>query len=379
MIYKNMPKYFFFIVLFLISSIRTYAQEEICTNVLQQAQEEFIAGRFYSIPSLLKSCIDKGFTKEQKRDAYLLLTRAYLYIDDPIGAENAYLQLLAIDPEYIASVPKDPVELVFLSQRFTTRPIFTLHAKAGMNVSLERIIAPVSISGLTNTVIDTKPGLGFHLSGGVDYHFSNLFSLGTEFNIIQRSYKRNTFLVNDPLNVNASQFLIELPIYIKYQNNVGLLRPFVYAGLAMNMLISEGWTLELTHKLGSGEFDPEITNSSSRINVLPARNIFNRSLVFGGGILYKAGANFLKAELTYTAGLNNYVKSISQIDYAIKNPSSNYNQLFDYGYIDNYFSLNNFGLSVGYVKPLYKPRLKKKVNTNRINRKMKSDEEGGEL
>jgi hypothetical protein len=377
MAFNRMRKYLFITFFFLMIG-KTYAQEELCATVLQQAQEEFIAGRFYSIPSLLKVCLDNGFTREQKKDAYLLLTRAYLYIDDPIGAENAFLQLLTIDPEYIASSPRDPIELVFLSQRYTTRPILTLHAKVGVNVSQERMISAVSFSGLSDVIIKNNPGLGFHLSGGVDYNFSDMFSLGTELNIVQRSFKRNTFLVNDPQNVNASQFLFEIPVYLKYQKNLGQLRPFAYAGFAMNMLVADGWTLELEHKLGTGESDPSRSNSSSRINVLPARNIFNRSLVFGGGLLYKAGANFLKAELTYTAGLNNYVDATAQIDYAIKNPSSSYNQLFDYGYIDNYFSVNNLALSVGFVKPLYRPRLKKKTSIKSINRKMISEEEGGD-
>ncbi|HMQ00977.1 MAG TPA: outer membrane beta-barrel protein [Cyclobacteriaceae bacterium] len=362
--------------------LKAYAQEQNCANVLQQAQEDFIAGKFYGIAATLKQCLERGFSNEQKRDAYLLLTRAYLYIDDPIGAENAYLNLLAIDPEYIPFSPRDPIELIFLSQRFTTRPIFTLHTKVGLNLTTERVIAPVSLSGLSDSPINTNPGIGFHLSGGIEYNVTDLIALGTELNIHQRSFSRNTFLVRDPQFISISQFLIETPLYLKFQKNHGAIRPFGYAGFAFNFLVTDGWTVELTHLLGELETDPTNVSSSSRINTTPARNRINRSLYFGGGILYKIGANFFKAELSYMAGLNNYVNTKEQLNYAINNANSSYNQILNYGYVDNYFSVNNWGLSIGYVKPLYKPRLKKNPSIKSLDRRLnKSDQqlENGEL
>lgn len=373
------------LVAFFIFPLLLFAQDDNCVQTLQSAQEEFIAGRFYGIPALLKPCLDRGFTKEQRKDAYLLLTRAYLYADDPIGAENAYLKLLELDPEYRAVSPRDAIDVVYLSQKFTTRPIFTLHTKAGINSTFERVIAPVSISGFAETPIETKTGIGFNLGGGVDYNFADFLSLGVELNAVQRNFRRSTFLVNDEINVSANQFLIEAPVYLKYQGYQGRIRPFGYAGVSFSFLLADGLTVELSHSLaqpGQTETDLSavITNSSSRINVMPSRNLLNRSVIIGGGAIFKIGADFIKAELSYLAGLTNYVNPLKQIEYAINNPNSGYNRLLEFGYFDNYFSVNNLSISFGYIKPLYNPRYRKSPSNKAIIRKLNKDNirKGGE-
>src|SRR5258708_1919531 len=109
---KRLLAGFFLIGQFTIAS----AQNIECEQTLDQASNEFNAGHFYGIPSLLKSCIEKNaFTNEQQVRAYLLLCQTYLIIDDPIAAEDSYLKLLKADPEYVATDEKDPIDVVFLS------------------------------------------------------------------------------------------------------------------------------------------------------------------------------------------------------------------------------------------------------------------------
>ena len=52
------------------------------------------------------------------------------------------------------------------------------------------------------------------------------------------------------------------------------------------------------------------------------------------------------------AGLNNIVNKTGHFQ--------NDELVFRYAYVDDYKTLNNFVLSVGYVKPFYKPRKKRK-------------------
>ena len=77
------------LVVFLCASLSVsclVAQNIDCEQTLNAASVEFDAGRFYGLPTLLKQCLDNGFSKEQKVRAYLLLTQAYLVLDDPIAA-----------------------------------------------------------------------------------------------------------------------------------------------------------------------------------------------------------------------------------------------------------------------------------------------------
>src|SRR5271154_2886847 len=106
------------------------AQSTECEQTLNQATSEFTSGHFYEIPGLLKPCLDRNdFTNEQRVRAYLLLCQAYLIVDDPIAAEDSYLKLLKADPEYVATKEKDPIEIVYLSSKFTSTPIFTPHLR----------------------------------------------------------------------------------------------------------------------------------------------------------------------------------------------------------------------------------------------------------
>src|SRR5690348_8801996 len=115
-----------FIPFFLLAmvSFGALGQGQECEQTLNRATAEFDAGRFYALPSLLKPCLDNGFSKEQKVRAYLLLTQSYLVLNDPIAAENSYLQLLKADPEFVANPVRDPVDVYYLSKKFTTTPLF---------------------------------------------------------------------------------------------------------------------------------------------------------------------------------------------------------------------------------------------------------------
>lgn len=77
-----------------------YAQND-CEAKLNEAANEFNSGHFNGLSAILKPCIDsKSFTSEQLVRAYQLLTQTYLILDDPLGAENSYLNLLRANPEF---------------------------------------------------------------------------------------------------------------------------------------------------------------------------------------------------------------------------------------------------------------------------------------
>ena len=122
---------FFVAVLFSLGSIISHAQDE-CELTLTRATEEFNAGHLYGIPAMLNDCLNKHQNREWRQRAYLLLAETYLLLEDPIGAENSYLQVLRANPEFVTDAQRDPIDLVYLSKKFTATPILCLHLK-GMN------------------------------------------------------------------------------------------------------------------------------------------------------------------------------------------------------------------------------------------------------
>jgi hypothetical protein len=344
-----------FIFLLTIGSVCVFGQGQNCEQILNQATAEFDAGRFYSLPSILKPCLDNGFSKEQKVRAYLLLTQSYLILNDPIAAENSYLQLLKADPEYVANPVRDPVDVYYLSKKFTTTPVFTPSFFVGPNVTFPRLIFETNTSA-TPTQSDIKYKIGYQLGGTVDWNLNEKWSV-----CIGARYSRKLF-TTEYYNANSSdgktftekQDWLDVPVYIKYSKDTGNIRPFGYVGVAANLLLNDNLTVEAVDKAsfsGGQQFSqgPDAPISNKRF-------FFNKSVVLGGGVKYKVGKNFLFVDARYMFGLNNiarniYTDSNGQLDKLTIN----------YQYASNFFRIDNLSLSIGFIKPLYDPRKKQPV------------------
>lgn len=342
----------------LLLSSPALAQDKDCEQILSQADDEFNAGRFYGIPSLLKPCLERGFTNEQKVRAYLILTQAYLILDDPIAADDSYLKLLNADPEYVANPARDPIDVYYLSKKFTSTPVFTTHLRAGFNTSRLRIIHEIATSG---TPLDRREifKVGFQLGFGLDWNIDNHWSLCGEGNFSYKAFKRETkgYSKNDIQEMQEGHTGFDIPLYVKYSDESGKVRPFGYAGVALNLLTSAKVALRFDNATPSNEAIGSKETTGSDENIYFKRNPINWSLVVGGGVKYKIGRDFVYADLRYMAGLSNYTK-----------PEKNYyteDSRFDlsltkYQFISDFFRLDNLSISFGYIRPIYNPRKKTK-------------------
>lgn len=365
----------FFGLLSVLFSVSCVAQEANpskdtdCEQILIQADDEFNAGRFYGLPALLKPCLDNGnFSNEQKVRAYLLLTQAYLILDDPIAADDSYLKLLRADPEYVANTARDPIDVYYLSKKFTSVPIFTPHLRIGLNTSFPRTIYNISTSG---TPLETKNILkiGFQVGGGVDWNLNNHWSISAEGNYSYKAFKRETdgFFDADEQVIVEKQNWFDIPMYVKYSDDSGKIRPFGYAGFAINLLISArgpDWLLKNNSSDGSA------IETTDKAEVLTSkRNFINRSLVIGGGAKYKIGKDFIYADVRYMAGISNLTNT--ENNYYLKDGTFD-PAIAKYGEVSDLFTLDNLSLSFGYIHPIYNPRKKSKPKFSNLFKK-KSD------
>jgi len=356
------------------------AQSNECEQSLSQATEEFNAGHFYGIPSLLRSCIDRNeLTNEQRVRAYLLLCQAYLIIDDPIAAEDSYLKLLKADPEYVATYEKDPVDIVYLSKKFTSTPVFTPHIRIGGNTSVYRTILDINTQDAPDKVRHIlKPG--FQFGAGLDWNINDKVSLCTNVIVSYKGFKtiRSQIDHDDVQTVTEKQFWLDLPVFLKYSVNEGRIRPFGYIGGAINLLLSSKASMIFVNS-SSGS---QTVSQGPDFDLRYLRRTINRSLVIGGGVRYKIGKDFVFADLRYMAGLSNLVKgNIYSLNpattipngssAAIPAPITN-DWLSSVRYVDSFFRLDNLSLSVGYIKPLYDPRkVKNARGAKSVSRKIR--------
>ena len=319
-----------------------------CEATLATATNEFNAGRFFSLPSILQKCLDGGFSKEQKVRAYILLCQVYLINDNPAEAEASYLKLLRADPEYIATPEADPIDVVFLSKKFTSRPVFTPHFKVGMNTSFISLIhenSPYSKLGEFNT--DYGLRLGWNAGAGLDWNVSDSYSLALDAIFSRRGFRKTTsgFFDGDNSEQTIRLAWLDVPLYIKYQDYTGQWRPYGYIGYAFHFKLAARADYTLNDNGEAGTKTTTLTN----VSISDQQVFLNTSFVFGGGLKFKVGKNYILGDLRFQLGMSN----VTDDDKILLLPPAPATTI-----VSDCYRVNSVTFSLGYVIPVYNPRKK---------------------
>ena len=336
-----------FSILMLLITVGYRVKAQSCTETLNTARQNFEEGHLYIIEGLLEPCLKKGFNRDQKIEAYYLLTRTYLFIDEPEKAEESYLNLLKLDPEYKPDPETAPIDLVYLSEKFTTTPIFTLHGGIGPNVSTIHVLGNYGVDNTAESRESYKEGVGVQIRLGADLNINSHFSLGIEPTFVTRSYSyKNILFMVDEQNYTENQALLQLPVVLKYRIEKNKWRPFVYAGFGAEFLINA--RAQITYYDKNQDSQTEFPVTGPELNISKIRKRLNSYVLFGVGTNYRIGYNYIYIDARYSGQLRNMVHTDNQYNIADFD--------YTYGYIDDDKRLSNYAITVGYVWPLYKPR-----------------------
>lgn len=349
-----------------------------CLAALSHAESEFSAGRFVGIPTLLAGCLDGNrFSNEEKVRVYMLLTQVYLLTDNPSEADGSYLKLLKANPEFIPS-DQDPIDVVYLSKKFTSTPIFTPHFKLGGNISTQSIIYEQNVvSTPDSTQIERVALPGFTGGGGVEWNITDNLGIGGEILFSQKRFSTrltDLFRHDDEQTVER-QLWLDVPIYVRYGKNTGTVRPYGYVGGSVNLLLNSKVEEQYNDRTVATGLEGDNVTPTPKLTrtITYKRNFFNRSLVFGGGAKVKIGRDFVLIDVRYMPGLSN-VTNYKYNNYASKSPDEIDPSAWQFASIGDLFRVNNFSLSVGYVRPLYNPRKTNRVKTKSVSRKLIRDD-----
>jgi hypothetical protein len=367
------------IVMVLMGSVRVLAQGDTdCLTILSDAENEFASGRFYGIPTMLEDCL-KGnrFSNEEKVRVNMLLTQVYLLTDNPGAADNSYLDLLKANPEFVPS-DLDPIDVIYLSKKFTSTPIFTPHFKIGGNVTSQDIIYDQNVITTPDSTRARHRALpGWTVGGGVEWNIGDNLGVGVEGLLSQKRFRTDVdgLFSHDNGVAEERQLWLDIPLYLRYNWHTGKIRPFVYAGGAINLLlvskVEESYN-DRTEGVGD-ETDQVVPTAAPARNITYKRNFFNRSLVFGGGAKIKIGKDFILVDVRYMPGLSNVVNQ-KYNNYASKDRTAIDPSMTQFAQIGDIFRVNNMSISFGYVRPLYNPRRATRVKTKSVSRKLLKDD-----
>lgn len=371
---------------------------------LDEAKRWYEEGRLERIEEIEACAKDpKSMSTEKRIEAFELLTESYLYRDKIGAADRSFQDLLRIDPLYEPDSIGESYEsydLIYLSNTYTRRPIFSMYFGLGGNYTHIEQLENYGVDNTTGAndyetfqdriVFGGNATVGFELPliWGFDltldatfgyraYSFADSLYISLATNPTGQTYSNEetplasaTPLLYSTLTFREDQFWIDVPLTLRYniENFHGFL-PYVYVGGAANFLIhaqltdvDRANTPEITADQSSLQpSDIVLTNTTNFLtgNQVSMRTQVNWSLVAGAGVKFRLGRNFIYADFRYTRMFLNAVER--------DNRYANRNLLYNYAHVDNDFRMDNFALTVGFVKAFYVPRKKRKHNPLVIN------------
>jgi len=346
------------LIFFFAISTNLFSQD-FCDQKLSEAEDKFELGRFYEIPELLSLCLSNGFSKEEKIRAYRLLTITYLYLDYQTKADENYLELLKLSPEYDVE-ENELAELVNHHKKFTTRPYIYLVGKAGFNFTYYHPIYDISMNNDNDGSQTSKSLVGYRFGLGAEFTLIKNLHLGIEGNIVKKDFELtdNQFQL-DSMDIGRvsshrqTYSELEVPVYLKYTFFKPKFSPYFLVGVAPSILLLAKISDSETGIRNNITNENEAISPQPDIDIYELRRKFNYSLMGGVGLKYKFGINYLTFEARYQVSMFNYSDidrnwdSYSRLGKDLKYPSA---------YIDDFFRLNNLNFILGFTYPLYKPR-----------------------
>ena len=329
----------------LLSLSCTVRAQSTCAQILRTARATYDQGKLHELPGLLEGCLKSGFSKQEKVEAYKLLTLAYIYLEEPAKADEAMLQLLRTDSYFEINESADPAEFIALYKTFRTSPVYRIGARLGVNATKPSVVSSVyAIDGSSSSY---KPGISFQVGATLEIPINKKLTLNPELNFQVKSFKFTSTLALDNNQSNSSEgkeshSWVSIPVILQYKINESKFNPYVGLGVAGDYLLNA--------KIVMARNRVNATSIQERTyDISEVRNSINISAVAAGGIKLKLGSGYVISELRIIYGItsiNNANSAFAISDYL----------LFDNGYADSIIRLNSVTFTAGYIYNVFNPK-----------------------
>jgi hypothetical protein len=324
-----------------------YIDAQDCSFTLSKAQKNYEAGVIEQIPQSLQPCIEKGFTKEEKLQAYKLIIQCYLFDNNSAEAEKAMLNFLKKNPEY-EILPTDQAEFVHLFKTYRTLPIASIGFIIGTSIPNIRTIALRSTANANDAGTYSSSGFSYHAGLSFRRFIKSKVDINLEaiYNQTIYQYKNNQLAASTSLNITETQTWVEFPLTaIYYPYTFKKIIPYSRAG--MNLKYMLGSSVDATRTTGEVK---DFTGPSN--NFLKRRVPLQICAVLGAGISYNLPRGNLALDFRYNIGFLNQTAK-NRLD------MNNLDTQFYYYLDESDISSNAFCVSLIYAYKFYKPQKRK--------------------
>ncbi|MBN1598112.1 MAG: hypothetical protein JW894_07445 [Bacteroidales bacterium] len=319
-------------------------------NTLREAKSLYEEGLIEEIPHLLSGCMESGFTRAQRIEAYKLIILAYLFDDDQFQAEKTMDEFLKKFPEYEV-MPNDPVEFVYLLESYKTASVYSFNFMFGPVFSNQRITEHYSLMGVNKNKMSDQIGTGFQVGTGMSRNIWKALYVNIEGYYTWHSYGsteegiitfRNTEGEFATITVKEKLNKIDVPLSLTYKFDLGKLNYFLSIGgmasfVQSAILEPERSQPAINESIPGGERD-----------IKQHRQEICYSAVAGMGLEYKIPRGFIVLDIRHHMGLNNMV--ITDERYSSPRLQSGF------FYLDDDFSLDYLSINIGYHFSIYQSK-----------------------
>src|SRR5690606_17027526 len=139
---------------------------------------------------------------------------------------------------------------------------------------------------------------------GGAYNYNDHLQLRAELNFFQTSYEARSegYFNGDIKTLVDRQSAVNVPVMIAYTDNAGKYRPYGYLGASISRLLRDRGSISLLKVEGEGDEIDILPVQSPDFDFTKRRTTLNKAVIFGGGVKYKFGLDFLFAEARYSIG-----------------------------------------------------------------------------
>lgn len=305
----------FFTILFILSALLVVAQEN-CDQNLTEAKADYSNGNLYAIPGKLTECLQSGFTKAEKVDAYKLLTLTYLNINQLEKARETLIKLLNIKTDFQAVQNVDPPELYSLYRKIDTDPIYFIGINAGINYNTTQILQAHTTETVEgSSKINYKSKESYHIGGQFILPLRDKLWLKAEvgFQNQRFEYVEETNNAKDTSTLNITYFSSNRGINLNFSarsiiNNYKW-KPFIEYGITGRYNLNTVFT----EYIGTNSKSVNFT-TIDRIVMNKFRSNFNVGLDLSVGSMIKLGEHYGEIKLGAAKYLLNHARYSNPVE-----------------------------------------------------------------
>ena len=354
-----MKKLYFLILGTMVSVITAFSQTSNCTQTLRLIRTTYEQGRLHELPSIAEGCLaatsGRGFTDEEKKEAYRYLTLAYIYLEEPEKADEMMLKFLETEHFYIVNPSVDPAEFISLYRKFRTKPVFRYGVKVGLNLTQPTVLQYYNIGSTAGGQgkYAFAPSFNFFLMFEKDV-INDKFVFAPEIGYVARSYNYNngslaksdkspdSTISNQQFAIKQSWLDLNAIVQYKFENRLER-QTYVGIGPGISYLLSS--SNQPTTFLGTGANGYTVTGPQIGDKKSYNSLIYSVSVVAGSKL--KLGGLYLNADVRYQIGLVNVVNKSSRTNAELG---------FDYQGQYNDYRMSNFMFNIGLLIPYFSPK-----------------------